>query len=189
MSSDDIILEHYKGVFPNAELLVALSRYGVDVRAIVNRWLTGPLEVLRQARVVFLDGGGFEFAAYMPGVPDDGALTFIVRDHIGDVIDLAAWNRKSGKLATWCSRGALLGGEQLFGFRMQERLVVHRTVGDWLKAGCFGVVILDEKKARGILRRANQEIQIDSSEYAERLHRELSYRPRIVVPSEPRVPA
>ena len=78
-------------------------------------------------------------------------MIFIVRNHIGDAIDLAAWGPPR-PLALWIARGSMLGTENLFGFRMREGLQVHPTPLEWLLAGCQGVVIIEPQKCADLLR-------------------------------------
>ena len=141
----EIITEYRLCALPSDDVLRGLATAGVDLAALVRRWQTRPLDVPRIDRVIFDDRGGFEFARYRNDVRDAGAMIFIVRDHIGDAIDLAAWGPPRPP-ALWIARGSMLGSENLFGFRMREALEVHPTPLEWLRAGCQGVVIIDPQK-------------------------------------------
>jgi len=149
--------EHRLCALPGDDVLRCLATTGVDLAALVRRWQTRPLDIPRIDRVIFDGRRGFEFARYRQGVLDAGAIIFIVRNHIGDAIDLAAWGPPRPP-ALWMTRGALLGAENLFGFRMREALEVHPTPLEWLRAGCQGVVIIDPKKSADLLRRAAPQI-------------------------------
>jgi hypothetical protein len=110
-------------------------------------------------------------------------MIFVVRDHIGDPIDLAAWNGGLGTPALWCSRGSMLGAENLFGFRICETLEIHPTPLEWLRAACRGVVIIDPQKSADLLRRAAP-LQASSVAHGRALRRMLEMPPpRIVVPA------
>jgi hypothetical protein len=190
MSPSDILDEHEKGDSLSVDVLRALLRERIDIETICRRVKKGLLDPPRIDRVVYKDDGrGFEFGRHIAGESGIGAMTFVVRDHVGDPIDIAAWNGGARRPSLWCSRGCLLGAENLFVPRIVDALHVHATAFEWLQAGCRGVVIVDEQKARGILRRADQDIRIESPEYAKQLDRLLSYRPRIFVPSERRAAA
>ena len=110
-------------------------------------------------------------------------MIFVVRDHIGNPTDLAAWNGGLRTPTLWCSRGSMLGAENLFGFRMREALEIHQTPLEWLRAGCRGVVIIDPQKSANLLRGA-EPLQASSVAHGRALRRMLAVRsPRIVVPA------
>jgi hypothetical protein len=178
----EIKAEHSLCALPSDDVLRGLAAAGVDLAALIRRWQSRTLDVPRIDRVVFDGCGGFEFARYRNGIPDSGAMIFIVKDHIGDVIDLAAW-APPRPLALWMARGALLGSENLFGFRMREALEVHSTPLDWLRSACNGVVILNAAKAASLLRRA-EPLQASSLTHERVLRRLLEVKsPRILVPA------
>ena len=111
------------------------------------------LDPPRLDRVVYT-GDGFEIARYITGEPDIGAMIFAVRDHVGDPIDLAAWNGSARRPASWCARACMIGAENLFRPRMREAIEVHPSPLDWLRAACRGVVIIDGAKVASLLYRA-----------------------------------
>ena len=167
---------------PSDDVLRCLATAGVDLAALVRRWQTRPLDIPRIDRVIFDDRGGFEFARYRQGVRDAGAMIFIVRNHIGDAIDLAAWGPPR-PLALWIARGSMLGSENLFGFRMREGLEIHPTPLEWLRAGCQGVVIIEPQKSADLLRRAGP-LQASSIAQGRTLRKLLDVKPpRILVPA------
>jgi hypothetical protein len=177
----EIIAEYRLCPLPSDDVRRCLATAGVDLAALVRRWQTRPLDIPRIDRVIFDGRGGFEFARYRQGVRDAGAMIFIVRNHIGDVIDLAAWAPPRPP-ALWMTRGALLGAENLFGFRMREALEVHPTPFDWLRGACGGVVILNAAKAASLLRRA-EPLQASSVAHGRVLRKLLDVKPpRILVP-------
>jgi hypothetical protein len=181
-SFSEIIAEHRLCALPSDDVKRRLATDGVDLAALARRWQTRPLDIPRIERVIFDGRGGFEFARYRQGVRDAGAMIFIVRNHIGDVIDLAAWGPPR-PLALWIARSSMLGSENLFGFRMREALEVHPTPFEWLLAGCQGVVILDPAKAAPLLRRA-EPLQASSFAHGRNLKKLLDVKPpRILVPA------
>ena len=178
----EIIAEYRLCALPSDDVRRCLATAGVDLAALVRRWQTRPLDIPRIDRVIFDGRGGFEFARYRTGVPETGAMIFIVRDHIGDAIDLTAWGPPR-PLALWIARGSMLGSENLFGFRMREALEVHPTPLEWLRAGCQGVVVIEQQKSADLLRRAAP-LQASSVAHGRVLRRSLEVRPpRIVVPA------
>ena len=181
MSPADIIAEHTECTLPTDELLSALARDGVDLAALVRRWEAG-LDIPRLDRVVYMDGV-FEFAAYVPDRADHaGALIFVVRDHIGDAVDLAAWSPPRAP-ALWLASGSMLGAENVFAPRMRDALPVHAGPLEWLRDSCRGVVVVDETKAADLLRRA-EPLQAASVEHGRQLRHMLEVKPpRILVPS------
>jgi hypothetical protein len=168
----------------SSEVLGALLRRGVDLEAICRRVKNGNLaDPPRQGPVVYFSGGGFEFAACEPGSIGRLAIIFVIRNHLGDPIDLAAWSGGKRRPALWCARGALLGEENLFVPRMTEGLLVHPSPIEWLRAACNGVAVLDDSKAAYLLRRA-EPLEASSIPHGQALARILEVRrPRILVPS------
>lgn len=178
----EIVAEYRLCGLPSDDVLCGLARAGVDLAALIQRWQNRPLNVPRIDRVIFDNRDGFEFARYRSDRRGTGAMIFVVRDHIGDVIDLAAWGPPR-PLALWIARGSMLGSENLFGFRMREALEIHPTPLEWLRAGCQGVVIIDPQKSTDLLRRAAP-LQASSVAHGRALSRILEVRrPRILVPA------
>jgi hypothetical protein len=149
MSASEILTEYKKCDSPSLEVLGALLREAVDFGAICRRLENGTLaDPPREAQVVYTSDNGFEFFAYRPEMAATAALIFMVRDQIGDAIDLAAWNLGRRRPALWCGRGSMLGSENLFGPRMTEGLLVHPSPLEWLRAACNGVVNLALEASR-----------------------------------------
>ncbi|MCP8939399.1 hypothetical protein NK718_12815 [Alsobacter sp. SYSU M60028] len=122
----------------------------------VIRWLRkervpasaiGDLPWLAESRVEFLPGRRFEFAGAATEKPEK-AIVFLVNDAFG-AIDLAAWQPRSGRLATWLGRAFALGQDNVWAPRLDafRSLAVCRTPLSWLAGGREGIVILDETKA------------------------------------------
>jgi hypothetical protein len=105
MSPSDVLAEHALGALPSDDVLHGLAAAGVELAALIRRWQRRPLEVPRLDSVIFDARGGFEFARYRNGIPDTGAMIFIVNDPISDAIDLAAWAPPRAP-ALWTARGS-----------------------------------------------------------------------------------
>lgn len=105
---------------------------------------------IRAAEIVELPSGEFEFARDTTDEPSARALVIPAHDRCGDMVDLVAWNRKF--LGSWLGRCAVLGEEQLVGFRMHDAVEVYRSPLDWLAAGRVGTVVVDWNRAGPILR-------------------------------------
>jgi hypothetical protein len=178
----EIVAECRLCALPGDDVLRVLATAGADLAALIRRWQTRPLDIPRIDRVIFDDRGGFEFAQYRNDRRGTGAMIFIVRDHIGDAIDLAAWGPPRPP-ALWIARGSMLGSENLFGFRMREGLEVHPTPLEWLRAGCQGVVMIEPQKCADLLRRAAP-LQANSVADGRTLRKILDVKPtRILVPA------
>jgi hypothetical protein len=166
------------------DVLGALLRHGVDLEAICRRVKNGTLvDPPRQAPVSYTSDTEFEFSTYRLGLPASMALIFMVRDHIGNAIDLAAWSGGEQKPALWCAHGSMLGAENLFRPRMTHGLLVHPSPMEWLRAACNGIVVIDEAKAAHLLRRAGP-LQASSIAHGRHLAQITKVNPpRILVPS------
>jgi hypothetical protein len=167
----------------SSDVLGALLRHGVDLDAICRRVKNGTLaDPPRQAHVVYFSGGGFEFATYRPGLISHLAIIFVIRDHAGNAIDLAAWSGGERRPALWCARGSMLGAENLFRPRMTPGLLVHPSPMEWLRAAFNGIVVIDEAKAAHLLRRAGP-LQASSIAHGRHLAQITKVKlPRILVP-------
>ncbi|MFG1222142.1 hypothetical protein [Xanthobacter wiegelii] len=91
------------------------------------------------------------------------------------LVDLVAWPvDRPSEFATAAGRADLLGADQVdnpasfFGGRP---LLVHRTPLGWLRAGCCGVVVLDERRAGGRLAGALGNLLAEDLAHARELHR------------------
>jgi hypothetical protein len=103
--------------------------------------------------VVFLPNNCFEFARDARDA--SGAVVAVVfhaPDDLGNPLDIAAWEPETGRLALWLGRVAMLGQDNLYGWRVGEPLVVHETTLEWLQAGREGVFITDPQRASPLLR-------------------------------------
>jgi hypothetical protein len=121
--------------------------------ALIRPWPIG-------ATTVRFDGPTFE-----PDPNGVRALTFTVIDR-RRVIDIAAWQPRSGMLASWRGQAFCLGDlDDIFNpatYFAGGALRIHRTPLEWLKAGREGVVILRPELCNAY----------------------LAYRQRLLVPDE-----
>lgn len=94
---------------------------------------------IRKARVVF-ENGSFDRD------PEGRcAFTFLIED-CGDVVDLVAWQPKTGHLAAYAGRAFALGQEAIYNpgtYSLGGALRVHRSPLSWLRAERDGIVILN----------------------------------------------
>jgi hypothetical protein len=172
---DDIRAEHDLGDSLTSEVIAALVHAGIDIAAICRRVERGTLNPPRLDRVVYLSETAFEFARYDDG-RDCGAMTFVVNNHIGNPIDIAAWSPRGANFASWLGRGALLGAENLFKPRLAEGLAVHASPLEWLRAACRGVMVIDPERARSLLYRA-QPLEVASVAHGRELRRAMEVKP------------
>jgi hypothetical protein len=181
--SIEILRELGRCDFLTPAILHQLTKEGVDLDALKIRWEGLPQFIPRREAVVYLDNGAFEFGCYRRSDPPTGAIIFPVHDELGDLIDLCAWSPPRPP-ALWRATGCMLGAERLFGPRMQEALPVHRTVLNWLRANCGGVVIFDEPKSADLLRRAAP-LAAEDEGHGDELERLLKViPPQIYVPCQ-----
>lgn len=108
----------------------------------------------RADRVVFLDDGRFEFADACDYGDTIGAMIFLALGEGGAELDLVAW-APPRPAALWLGRVGMLGAEELHRVTPFEPLRVFFEVEPWLKNGMHGVVILDDERAAGLLRRVS----------------------------------
>jgi hypothetical protein len=100
-------------------------------------------------RVVFVDEY-FSFADDL-GVAGELAFTFVVCSNAG-MIDIAAWQPETNRLAIWRGEGFALGERQIHHPNpLVQGLCVFRNPIGWLRAGRCGIVIIRSKFARSVL--------------------------------------
>jgi hypothetical protein len=144
----------------------------------------------RLARVVFLDGGLFEFAEAVGEASEGvGAMILLAMGEGGDEVDLVAWSAKRQCTATWLGRAAVLGAENLHRYQPFEApIVVHFRVEAWLRGVGRGVLVLDEARAGETLRRCAR-LAVDDLADLDRLERMLRPRmPNVVVRKDGKPP-
>ncbi|MDI2073042.1 hypothetical protein [Bradyrhizobium sp. Mp27] len=95
-------------------------------------------------------GGYFSFAEDV-GLAGEQAFTFVVFSNAG-MIDIAAWQPATQRLALWCGEGFALGERQIqHPNPLVDGLRVFRSPIEWLRAGRCGIVILQPGFARSAL--------------------------------------
>jgi len=143
----------------------------------------GDYDMVLLDEVVWLPHGAFEFSRHLDRRKPDTACTILVRDRLCDPIDIVAWQAKTGRVARWLCRAALLGEDQLFAPREAEGLRVFETPLDWLRERRAGVVVLDRRTAAPVLRDAAP-LLAANFEHGKKLQDMLRVPPpRILVPS------
>jgi hypothetical protein len=132
--------------------------------------------------VVFLPDDRFEFARDV--MDASGAVVPIVfpaPDDLGQLLDLAAWDPDSGRLALLLGRVAMLGQDNLYGWRLGEPLAMHETPLEWLKANREGVFVIDPQRASPLLRRV-EPLGVQRASFGRMMRERLIVgAPRIVV--------
>jgi hypothetical protein len=117
---------------PSQQELDWFRRQGVTEDALVQPWPIGATSVLFD---------GHNFAPDPNGVR---AITIVVID-CGYIIDIAAWQPRSGQVASWLGKAFCIDQDQLTNpatYFADGALLVHRTPLEWLRAGRDGIVIL-----------------------------------------------
>jgi hypothetical protein len=118
-----------------------LRGQGVSRAAILYSWPIGATNVTFHGKAFELDATG------------ERVLTFLVED-CGEAIDIAAWQPRTGKLATWLGAGFAIGQEAIFNpatYFACGALHVHETPLQWLQAEREGIVILRPDLANAYL--------------------------------------
>jgi hypothetical protein len=116
-----------------------IGRFASQGVAMVH--LMAPTPVLAD-RIVFREDGSFDFerdGAEGAVIP---AFTIAV-EGIGRIIDIAAWEPRSGRVALLLNRAFALGEEQIWQPNLnREPLPIWRSPFGWLRAGRRGLVLL-----------------------------------------------
>jgi hypothetical protein len=160
-----------------------------DPRMHASLWALGIREMaaLYAEPVVFLPNNCFEFARDARDA--SGAVVAVVfhaPDDLGNPLDLAAWEPKSGRLALWLGRVSMLGQDNLYAWRLGEPLVAHETALEWLQAGRAGVFVIDPQRASLLLRMV-EPLGVKRPTFGRQLQTALTIRaPRIVVAAQRR---
>ena len=122
-----------------------LLRKGVPAPTLVS-------QLPRRARVEFHPEQPFFDFADDEGGTD--ALVFLAKDEAGHPADLVAWSTSPQRLAVHLGAAGILGEESMLRPRLsaKDALPVHRGPLGWLRAGCFGIIIVDTARAPILLR-------------------------------------
>ena len=137
----------YSGLpYPTSAEIERLFKSGVPADAMAEPW------PIKSAQVRFFNGGSFDFDR-----EGRAAIIFLAED-CGEVIDLIAWQQKSGAVASWRGAAFCLGDtEHIFNpatYFADYALRIHRTPLDWLKASREGICIVRSALAYSYLRMA-----------------------------------
>jgi hypothetical protein len=132
--------------------------------------------------VVFLPGDRFEFARDARDASGAAvAVIFAARDDLDQLLDLAAWSPDSGRLALLLGRVAMLGQDNIYGWRLGEPLAMHETPLQWLQSNRQGVFVIDPQKASPLLRMV-EPLGVKRASFGRRMREAMTIRaPRIVV--------
>lgn len=178
----DLVNEQEKGCLLSQVALDWFVANGVNGLALAKT-ANGDYDFLRLDDVVWLPHGAFEFARYLSGRKAETACTILVRDQLCDPLDIVAWQARTGRIARWLCRAAMLGEDELLAPREAEGLRVFETPLDWLRERRAGVMVLDKRMAAPMLRDAAP-LLASSFEHGKKLQEMLRVPPpRILVPS------
>lgn len=138
-----IRLAHLHGRNLNQREIDRFAELGVSAIELGTPW---PMLV---DKVAFC-GGYFSFADDV-GLAGELAFTFVVFSNAG-MIDIAAWQPATQRLAVWCGEAFALGERQIHHPNpLVDGLHVFRSPIEWLRAGRCGIVILQSGFARSVL--------------------------------------
>ncbi|UQD98211.1 hypothetical protein [Bradyrhizobium japonicum] len=131
-------------------------------------------------KVVF-EGEFFSFADDL-GVSGELAFTIVVFSNAG-MIDIAAWQPETERLAVWRGDGFALGERQIHHPNpLAAGLQVFRSPLDWLRADRRGIVLVRDQFARAVL--ADVPVLVAEDEHHRKKLQELFLfsGPQIIVP-------
>lgn len=148
------------GCPPTDDLIRWLIDQGISDKAMVSPYPIGGAKVRFDRGTFDLDESG------------ERALTFRATD-CGEVIDLIAWQPRTGQLASWHGQAFCLGDvEDIFNpatYFAGDALRVHETPLQWLLAGREGIVILRPDLAYAYLK--GRRVLCDDPRHAARIER------------------
>jgi hypothetical protein len=132
--------------------------------------------------VVFLPDERFEFARdARDACGAVVAIVFSAPDDLGQLLDLAAWDPETGRLALLLGRVAMLGQDNLYGWRLGQPLVMHESALEWLKADREGIVVINPQRASPLLRMV-EPLRVKRPSFGRRMREVMTIRaPRILV--------
>lgn len=139
--SNDRASQQWRVPAPSLAELRWLRGQGVSRAAILCPWPIGATNVIFYGEGFELDPNG------------ERVLTFLVED-CGEVIDIAAWQPRTGQLATRRRAGFAIGQEAIFNpasYFADGALKVHGTPLQWLLADREGIVIVQPDMAHAYL--------------------------------------
>ena len=148
--------------YPTSAQLEFLFKNGVIADAMAEPW------PIKSAKVRFFNGGSFDFDR------EGHAAIILLAEDCGEVIDLIAWQQKSGAVASWRGAAFCLGDtEHIFNpatYFADDALRIHRTPLDWLKARRDGICIVQPDRAYPYLH-AVQRVSCADEVYLQRVKR------------------
>lgn len=134
---------HLHGRTPNQREIDRFKELGVTALNLASPW---PVLV---DKVVF-SGESFSFADDI-GKRGESAFTIVVISNAG-MIDIAAWQPETRRMALWCGEGFALGERLIHHPNPLVRgLYVFRSPLGWLRGGRCGIVVLRNSYARSVL--------------------------------------
>lgn len=180
LSAADIVDAHSNGRVLRQGEIDRFCHHGVAAGAL------GSPRPLLVDEVVFQEHGYFEFARDCYEEKTEQAFTMVVAG-IDAVIDIAAWQPKSNRIALWLNRAFALGEEQVWFPRFDDdALRIWRTPMKWLAAGRQGLVVVRPGPAFYALGNLSC-VAAEDVEHGEQLEKILTPpkpRTRILVPSK-----
>jgi hypothetical protein len=139
----------YGFAFASPAYLKYVRQHGIDVDRMSDFAGASAL-----APIVDCGGGRFDWPGFGQDEEQQHVDAFIVELFADDgetVLDIVAWPvDRPQHVMSMFGRAALAGEWEAFNpatFYMGKALVMHRTVLDWLKAGCRGAAIVDKRLA------------------------------------------
>ena len=108
ISPAEILADFYALPSPSQVHLNFLRDIGVPIRALHEP------DVIKTAKVEF----GPRYFDFSEDTAAPGAVLFLLRDMHHDACDVAAWGPRSGRLATYYGRTAMLGEDAVLGPRL-----------------------------------------------------------------------
>jgi hypothetical protein len=162
----------------DCELVASDERMHSRLWGLGVRWTAG----LHFESVVFLPDDRFEFARDVSDASGAHvAVVFPASDDLGQLLDLAAWDPETGRLALLLGRVSMLGQDNLYSLRLGEPLAMHETPLDWLKSNRDGVFVIDPQRASPLLRMV-EPLGVRCASFGRRMRQAMTIRaPRIVV--------
>jgi hypothetical protein len=182
MTRDGLSSDHIAGTFAACGELRQvvwdwLRKAGVPASAIGRR-------IIRRASVTFASDGIFDFT-------DDGgesALVFLVCDPWATPTDIAIWQPRSNRMASWLGRCWALGEGSIYAPRLifEGALPIWQNALEWLRANRQGLVILRPDAATHYFADTGPLLAEDVDHGVELQAALARPAPRIVVPSNGR---
>lgn len=143
-----------------------IRRQGVSRSALLSPWPIGATNVTLKGNTFEQDSNG------------EHALTFLIEDG-GEVIDVAAWQPRAGRLTTLLNAGFAIGQEAIFNpatYFAGGALYVHETPLHWLLAEREGICIVRPDLTHAYLANCQRLAFVDAA-HARTVQRWLERKP------------